>query len=140
MHPIAGGGCNEDFLSILGRSDPGCRAQLRSPFLYGGFDQSQPVLVEGTATKVQWQNPHTFFYVDVKDKSGKVVSWVLETGSPNALQMRGWMKDSIKPGDRLVVHGYRAKDGSNLAAARSVTLADGRTIFGGQTDDGGPSQ
>jgi len=104
------------------------------------FDQSQPVLVEGTATKVQWQNPHTFFYVDVKDKSGKVVSWVLETGSPNALQMRGWMKDSIKPGDRLVVHGYRAKDGSNLAAARSVTLADGRTIFGGQTDDGGPSQ
>ena len=104
------------------------------------FDQAQPVIVEGVVTKVEWQNPHTFFYIDAKDATGKAVQWVLETGSPNALIMRGWTQKSMKLGDHVLVHGYRAKAGSNLAAARSVRLADGRTIFGGQTDDGGPIQ
>ncbi len=104
------------------------------------FDQAQPVMVEGAVTKVEWQNPHTYFYVDAIDASGKTVQWAFETGSPNALIMRGWTQKSMKPGDHVVVHGYRAKAGTNLAAARSVTLADVRTIFGGQTDDGGPTQ
>ena len=104
------------------------------------FDQEKAIVVDGVVTAVQWQNPHTFFNLDVTDKSGKVVKWILETGSPNALIMRGWSQKTMKVGDRVTVHGYRAKAGSNLAAARSVTLADGRTIFGGQTDDGGPSQ
>jgi hypothetical protein len=76
----------------------------------------------------------------VKDENGKVVNWRLETGSPDALLLRGWTRETIKVGDHLVVQGYRAKDIPNVAAARSVTMMDGRTIFGGQTDDGGPTR
>jgi Family of unknown function (DUF6152) len=104
------------------------------------FDQRKPVTLTGAVTGVEWQNPHTYFYMDVKDKSGKIVNWRLETGSPGALLQRGWARETIKVGDHLVVQGYRAKDIPNVAAARSVTMADGRTIFGGQTDDGGPTQ
>jgi Family of unknown function (DUF6152) len=104
------------------------------------FDEKQPVNVEGVVTDVKWQNPHTFFTVEAKDGKGKKASWILETGSPNALILRGWTRETMKLGDHVSVRGYRAKAGSNLVAARSVTLADGRTIFGGQTDDGGPTQ
>jgi hypothetical protein len=104
------------------------------------FDQKQPVTMSGVVTAVKWQNPHTFFYVDVTDGNGKTVNWALETGSPNALLMRGWTRETMKQGDHVLVRGYRAKDGANLAAARSVTLADGRTVFGGQMDDGGPTR
>ena len=104
------------------------------------FDQKQKVSIEGVITEVKWQNPHTFFNVDVKDKDGKIANWTLETGSPNALMLRGWRRDTMKPGDHVSVRGYRAKTGTNLAAARSVTLPDGHTVFGGQMDDGGPQQ
>ena len=102
------------------------------------FDQQQPVTLTGIVTKVEWINPHTMFYVEVKDSSGKNVNWALETGSPSALVSRGWTRESMKAGDHVTVHGYRAKDRPNLAAARSVTMPDGRVLFGGQTDDGGP--
>lgn len=104
------------------------------------FDQNQKISVEGVVTAVQWQNPHTYFNVDVRDKDGKVVNWTLETGSPNSLLMRGWKRDTMKPGDHVSVRGYRARGDPKLAAARSVTFADGRTLFGGQMDDGGPEQ
>lgn len=93
---------------------------------------------EGVVTKVEWVNPHTYFYVDVRDQSGKIVNWALETGSPGALTFRGWTRDTLKAGDRVTVYGYRSKESLDRAAARSVTLIDGRTLFGGQTDDGGP--
>ena len=102
------------------------------------FDQRKPVTLEGVVTNVEWTNPHTFFYVDVKDKTGKTVNWALETGSPSVLIARGWTRDTMKVGDRVKVYAYRAKDKETLAAARSVVLKDGRTLFGGQTDDGGP--
>lgn len=102
------------------------------------FDQRKPVALEGVVTNVEWTNPHTFFYVDVKDKAGNTVNWALETGSPSVLISRGWNRDTIKVGDRVKVYAYRAKDKETLAAARSVVLKDGRTLFGGQTDDGGP--
>jgi hypothetical protein len=104
------------------------------------FDQNQKVSIEGIVTAVIWQNPHTFFNVDAAGKNGKVVNWTLETGSPNALMLRGWRRDTLKPGDHISIRGYLARAGSNLAAARSVTFADGRTLFGGQMDDGGPEQ
>lgn len=104
------------------------------------FDQKQPVIVEGVITAVKWQNPHTFFYLDVRDGNGKTVNWALETGSPSALMMRGWTRETMKQGDRVSVRAYRAKGDSKLAAARSVTLADGRVLFGGQMDDGGPAR
>ena len=104
------------------------------------FDQRLHVVLEGTVKNVEWINPHTYFYLDVKDQSGKNVNWTLETGSPSVLIARGWTRDTMKLGDHVTVHAYRAKDKPNLAAARSVTLADGRTLFGGQTDDGGPTK
>jgi Family of unknown function (DUF6152) len=76
------------------------------------FDQAQPLIVEDVVTKVEWQNPHTFCHVDAKDATGQTVQWVLETGSPNALIMRGWTQKSMKLGDHVLVHGYRAKAGS----------------------------
>ena len=70
------------------------------------FDQKQKISMEGVVTEVKWQNPHTYFSVDVKEKNGKIVNWTLETGSPNALIMRGWQRDTMKPGDHISIRGY----------------------------------
>ena len=102
------------------------------------FDASKPITLVGVVTKVEWMNPHTHFYMDVKDESGKVTNWDLETGSPNALSRRGWTRHSLNEGDMVTVQASRAKDGSNLASARTVKLADGRSVFAGSADDGGP--
>lgn len=104
------------------------------------FDRHRPLTLTGVVTKVEWINPHTQFYVDVKDESGKVVSWTFETAPPSALIMRGWQKDSMKVGDTITVHAYGAKDGTNFAAARQVTFGDGRTVFGGSMEDKGPPE
>ena len=102
------------------------------------FDMNKPVTLTGVVTRVEWMNPHAHFYIDVKDANGKVVNWDFEMGSPNGLMRRGWTRRSLKEGDVVTIQGYRAKDGSNLAAARVVTLADGRKVFAGSADDGGP--
>jgi hypothetical protein len=104
------------------------------------YDNNKPLTITGTVTKVEWMNPHARFYIDVKDQSGKVTNWEFELGSPNGLMRRGWTRNSLKEGDAVSVTGYRAKDGSNLGNARSVNLADGRKVFAGSTDDGGPTQ
>lgn len=104
------------------------------------FDGSKPVTLEGVVTKVEWANPHVYFYVDVKDGSSGTANWACETGGPNALIRQGWKRDSMKTGDRVTVNGYLAKDGSKTCDARQVTLADGRKIFSGSADDGGPKQ
>jgi len=102
------------------------------------FDASKPIRLVGTITKVQWTNPHSFFYVDVRDESGNVVNWACEGGGPGALSRRGWKRGDLKLGDTLVVDGYMARDGSHLIDARRVTLPDGRSIYGGSQGDGGP--
>ena len=102
------------------------------------FDSNKPVTLEGVVTKVEWANPHVYFYVDVKDASGKTANWACETGGPNSLIRQGWRRDSMKVGDRVTVSGYVAKDNSNIADARQVKLADGRKVFSGSPDDGGP--
>lgn len=104
------------------------------------FDQNKPMSVTGVVTKVTWINPHTYFSVAVTDQNGKVVNWLFETASPSALEMRGWQRNSLKVGDKITVQGYRTKKDSNLAAARLVFLPDGRRIFSGTMDDGGPDQ
>ena len=93
----------------------------------------------GTVTKVEWMNPHARFYVDVKEPDGKVENWEFELGSPNGLMRQGWKRDSLKVGDVISVMGNLAKDGSNLANARNVTLADGRRVFAGSSADGEPT-
>ena len=104
------------------------------------FDQRMPVTLAGIVKRVEWVNPHTYFDVDVSDQSGKTVRWTLETGSPGALLSHGWKRDTIKIGDYVRVYAYQAKDKTSLAAARVVVLSDGRKLFGGQTDDGGPEK
>ena len=75
------------------------------------YDDKKPVSIKGTVTKVEWANPHIWFYVDVKDAVGKVEHWQCEGGPPNMLVRQGWKKDSLKPGDEVSVEGFRAKDG-----------------------------
>jgi len=105
------------------------------------YDAKKSIEITGTVTKMEWMNPHARFYVDVKDESGKVTNWNFELGSPNVLKRQGWARDSLKVGDVVTVEGYLAKDGSNLANARRVTLADGRKVFNGTAPgEGGPQQ
>jgi hypothetical protein len=104
------------------------------------FDGNKPVRLEGTLTKIEWTNPHSYFYIDVKDNAGNVVNWGCEGGGPGALSRRGFKRGDIKLGDKIVVDGYLAKDGSHLVDARRVTLPDGRRIDGGSEGDGGPGR
>lgn len=93
------------------------------------FDAEKPVKLSGTVTKIEWTNPHAYFYVDVKDASGKVTNWGLEMGSPNGLMRQGWSRNSMKVGDQVSIEGSQAKDGSKLANARAVVLANGTRLF-----------
>jgi hypothetical protein len=92
------------------------------------FDESKPITLEGVVTRIDWENPHVHYYVDVTQPDGTVVNWACETGGPNRLARRGWTHDTLKPGDKVIVHGFPAKDASHAADGRKVTLADGRTI------------
>lgn len=102
------------------------------------FDANKKLSFHGIVTKVDWTNPHTYFYVDVTDANGRVANWIFETAGPNLLHRLGWKRDSLKVGDRVTVVGYPAWDGAKMASARSVVLADGRTVFAGSAVDGGP--
>lgn len=92
------------------------------------FDVAKPVTLTGVVTKVEWMNPHTYFYVDVKDSaSGKVTNWACEMGSPNGLTRQGWTRNTLKVGMIVALEGTRAKDGSTRANARNVTV-DGKKL------------
>jgi Family of unknown function (DUF6152) len=97
------------------------------------FDGDKPVKVTGAVTKVDWANPHARFYVDVKDDQGSVTNWNIELGPPLILKRLGWRYDSLKIGDQVTVEGYSAKDGSKMANAKKVTLADGTSVFAGSS-------
>jgi hypothetical protein len=98
------------------------------------YDRNKEFEVKGTVTRVEWMNPHAYFYVNVKDAStGKVVNWAFELGNLSTLMRQGWRKTSLKPGDVVTVQAYRAKDGSNLGNGRSVVLADGHKVFAGSS-------
>jgi hypothetical protein len=99
------------------------------------FDVSKPVKVTGVITKVEWMNPHIWFYVDSKDESGKVTTWGFSGGPPGMLLRRGITKDVLKIGSEVHVEGSRAKDGSNNASGRKVTFADGRDVFTASAED-----
>jgi len=94
------------------------------------FDANKPVTLTGTVTKVEWTNPHAWFYIDVADATGKVTNWAFELGGPNTLIREGWTRNSMKPGDIVTVEGSRAKDGSSIANAQAVTLkSTGKRLF-----------
>jgi hypothetical protein len=97
------------------------------------FDADSPIELTGNVTKVAWNNPHTFFYIDVQTSDGTVENWALEMGSPNGLMRRGWTRNSMKIGDIVSVTGSRAKDGSLKGNARAVVLSTGERLFAGSS-------
>jgi hypothetical protein len=104
------------------------------------YDSKKPVELKGTLTELEWVNPHAWIHMEVKDAAGKVTKWDCELGSPNLLMRNGWRKDVLKKGDSIIVIGAQAKDASNLASARTVTLADGKRVFnaGSSGEPGAP--
>jgi hypothetical protein len=104
------------------------------------FDPNKQVSLRGTVTKMEWINPHSWIHIDVKTTDGKVESWMIEAGPPGALVRRGWTKNSIASGTEVLVEGYQAKDGSNRANGREITLPDGQRLFVGSTGTGAPDE
>lgn len=101
------------------------------------YDANQPITLDGVISKVEWMNPHTYFYVDVTDDKGKTANWAVEGGAPNVLYREGWKPTTLKKGDRVIILGSRAKNGSNLINATSFKLPDGRCVFAGTSGPGG---
>lgn len=104
------------------------------------YDSKKPVELKGALIELEWVNPHAWIHMEVTDASGKVSKWDCELGSPNLLMRNGWRRDSLKKGDLIIVSGAQAKDGSNLANARTVSFADGKRVFnaGSSGDPGTP--
>jgi hypothetical protein len=102
------------------------------------FDVNQPVILKGIVSKAEWANPHSWVYLDVKNDSGKVITWAIECGAPNALLRRGWNKNSLPVGSEIVVDGYKAKNGWFTANAKNITFPDGRKLFMGSAGTGAP--
>ena len=96
------------------------------------FDRARPVSFRGVVTKVEWMNPHVWFYVDAKDADGRVVHWECEATNPNLLARNGWKRDSLKIGDEVAVQGFRAHCCDNVMNSTSIVLADGRKVFSGE--------
>lgn len=103
------------------------------------YDRARPVSVTGTVSKVEWRNPHIWFYVDVKDERGRVTTWGFSGAPPAFLQRQGIPRDVLKVGDTVRVDGFRARDGSNNASGGKVTFADGRSVFTASPEDVRPN-
>src|SRR5258708_586711 len=101
------------------------------------LDGNKPMRIEGILSRIEWTNPHSYFYIDVKDDAGNLVRWGCEGANPGQLSRRGFKRGDIKLGDKLIVDGYAAKDGSHLLDARRIYL-NGKAIFGGSDTAGGP--
>jgi Family of unknown function (DUF6152) len=103
------------------------------------YDANKPITLKGAVTKIEWTNPHARFYMDVKDDKGTVTNWNLELASPNVLTRQGWTRKSLEVGDQITVEGSLAKDGSKMANARIVTLANGKKVFAGSSGGDQPT-
>src|SRR5213593_1240937 len=93
------------------------------------FDADKPVHLKGTVVRMEWINPHSWIHIDVKGPDGKVTSWMIEGGSPNSLLRLGFTMNALQYGMEIAVEGFQAKDGTNRGVGRSLTFADGRTLF-----------
>ena len=104
------------------------------------YDATKSVKMTGTVTSMEWINPHAWIHIDVKKPDGKVESWMVEAGAPNALLRRGFNKQSLLPGTVITVEGYQAKDGAMRANGRDITYQDGRKLFVGSSGTGAPDE
>ena len=98
------------------------------------FDADQPVTLQGTITRMEWINPHTWMHVDVKNEDGTTTPWMIEGGTPNTLFRRGFTREAVRPGTEITIEGYRAKNGANRANGRDLILPDGSRLFMGSAD------
>lgn len=112
-------------LGLLG----GSGAVLAHHSVAAEYDVKQPIKIKGSVVKMEWTNPHSWIYVDVKNPDGSVTSWMIEAGAPNALLRRGWTKQNLKAGTVIAVEGFMARDGTHKANGRTVTFEDGRSLF-----------
>ena len=103
------------------------------------FDATKPLKLTGTVTKVEWKNPHAWFYVDVKDETGKVKNWAFELMSASGLLRNGWTQNTLKFGDEITVEGTAARDGGERANARVVLLGTGQRLFSGANEGNQPA-
>jgi hypothetical protein len=95
------------------------------------YDENKVVTLKGTVTKVEWTNPHARFFMDVVNPDNTVTNWSFELASPNSLTRSGWGRRTLNVGDAITATGYAAKSGKNMASTRSVTTADGKSLFTG---------
>jgi uncharacterized protein DUF6152 len=104
------------------------------------FDQQKPIKLEGTVTKMEWINPHSWIHLSVEGPNGAATEWMIETGTPNLMLRRGFTTKSLAAGTQIIVEGYLSRDGTNRANGSSITFADGRKLFvGGSSPDQGPA-
>jgi hypothetical protein len=104
------------------------------------FDANKPIKLVGRVTKMEWINPHAWIHMDVKGDDGKMVSWMVELGPPNALLKRGWNKNSLPEGTQIIVDGYQSKDGELRLNGRDLTFPDGKKLFAGSSGTGAPDE
>jgi Family of unknown function (DUF6152) len=104
------------------------------------FDEHKPLKLVGRVTKMEWINPHAWIHMDVKGEDGKMVSWMVELGPPNALLKRGWNKNSLPEGTEIIVDGYQSKDGELRLNGRDLTFPDGKKLFAGSSGTGAPDE
>jgi hypothetical protein len=102
------------------------------------FDANKPVTIKGTVVKMEWSNPHSWIHIEVKSPDGKVETWAVEGGAPNALLRRGWNKNSLPVGTQITVDGFQAKDGALRANGRDIIFPDGKRLFIGSSGTGAP--
>jgi hypothetical protein len=96
------------------------------------YDRNKPITLTGAVTKLEWMNPHVYFYLDVKEPAGVVTKWAVEGQAPSVLYRGGWRRDSVKIADVVTVHGFLARDGTKLVNMQRAVLADGRSLFSSQ--------
>ena len=103
------------------------------------FDGNRPISLRGTVVKMEWVNPHSWITMAVKNENGTTETWEVEAGAPNAMFRRGFRKDSLIAGTEILIQGFRAKSGKNVANGRDITLPDGRKLFMGSSGTGAPA-
>ena len=114
-------------------------ASLRAHHAFSAeFDANRPVILQGTVTKMDWVNPHSWIHIDVDRGNGKIEKWMVEGGTPNTLLRRGLRRTDLPPGTKIKVEGYQAKDGGLRANGRNITLPDGRALFLSNSGEGAP--
>lgn len=114
-------------------------AQINAHHAFGAeFDANRPLTLEGKVSRIEWVNPHAWFIIDVANEDGTETEWWIEGGTPNTLLRRGIHKRSIRVGTEVVIEGYQAKDRSNRANGRNITLASGEKLFMGSSGTGAP--